>query len=261
MAVEQAGDKQKYELQLVVETFLILEKVLEAKGGLALRQICQSTHITKNKAFRMLATMIQCGILEKDERSNYKVGVTSIENAHKTLAKASSLDKARCMMESIAKTINEAVYFAKYNGPEAVLVDFVDCCQPIKAASFIGAAIQLPPVTFGTVAAKIGDVTVDIDGLSVEITTVSLPYVNGAGVAMGALVVVAPTYRMTPVRIKMEIVPVLRDVMQRQQLLQHEIMQEILVPMLPRAAHEYATYPRLVSGRSTKTIKAAGLSA
>ncbi|MDD2735394.1 MAG: helix-turn-helix domain-containing protein [Desulfuromonadaceae bacterium] len=261
MAVEQAGGKQKYELQLVVETFLILEKILEANDGLTLTYICKSTQITKNKAFRMLATMIQCGILEKDERSIYKIGITSIGNAHKALAKASSLDKARFMMESLAKTINEAVYFAKYTGPEAVLVDFVDCCHPIKSASFIGAAIKLPPVTYGISVAKISDITVDINGLSAEITTVSLPYGNGEGVATGALVVVAPTYRMTPERIEMEIVPALRDVVQRQQLQLNKITQERLMPMLPPSVREFAAYPHLASGRLSKSAKAAGLSA
>jgi DNA-binding IclR family transcriptional regulator len=232
MAVVKAGEKQKYKLQLVVETFLMVEKILEATGGLGLAQICQCTQITKNKAFRILATLIQCGILEKDERSNYKIGITSIQNAHKILANASSLDKVRLIMESLSKVINEAVYFAKYNGTETVLIDFADCCQPIKAASFIGAAIQLPPVTRGTTVAKIGDIIVDTDGLSSEITTVSLPYFNGAEVAIGALVILAPTYRMTPYRIITEIVPALRDVMQCQQSQSHYSLQERLLPVV-----------------------------
>jgi DNA-binding IclR family transcriptional regulator len=233
MAVVKAVDNQKYELKLVVETFLILEKILEAQDGLALTEVCKCTHISKNKAFRMLATLIQCGILEKDERGNYKLGNTSIENAHRILAKSSSLDRARLMMESLAKIINEAVYFAKYSGPEAVLVDFIDCCQSIKAASFIGAAIQLPPVTCRTTVAKIGDITVDTEGLSSEITTVSMPYTSEQGVEMGALVVLAPTYRMTPHRITTEIVPALRDVMQRPQLQLHDSLQGRVVPVFP----------------------------
>lgn len=261
MAIVKAGDKQNYELLLVVETFLILEKILESEEGLALTEISKSTKISKNKAFRMLATMTQCGILEKDNQSKYKVGVTSIDYAHKTLTMASSMDKVRFMMGNIAKTINEAVYFAKYNGTEAVLFDFIDCCHTIKAVSFIGATIQLPPVTHDTITAKIGDITVDIGSLSDEITTVSIPYINGAGVAKGALVVVAPTYRMTPQRIKVEIVPALRDGMQHQHQQSDEILQERFVPLLSPAGREYAAYPRLISGRFTNSSKVAGLSA
>jgi DNA-binding IclR family transcriptional regulator len=258
MIVAKAGDKQKYELQLLVETFLIVGKILEAKDGLALHQICQITQITKNRAFRMLATLIQCGILEKDAQGNYKVGITSIENAHKILAQASTLDKARLIMESLAWTTNEAVYFSKYTGTEAVLVDFVDCCQSIKATSFIGAAMQFPPVTRGTAGAKCGDIIVDTGSLSAEVTTVSMPYVNEHGLEIGALVVLAPTYRMTPNRIKTEIIPALRDVMPHQHMQLHDILQNML-PMYPSTGHEYAKYPHLVSGTSTKKSEAGAM--
>lgn len=261
MAVMKENDKQKYELYLVVETFLLFGKIIEEKDGLALSQICQATQITKNKAFRILATLIQCGMVEKDERSNYKVGITSIKNAHKILAKASILDKARLYMENLSKTINEAVYLAKYNGNEAVLVDFVDCCHPIKATSFVGAAIQLPvpaAVTLDNAVAIIRDITVDTKGLSAEITTVSIPYVNEQGVEMGALVVLAPTYRMTQNRITTEIIPALRDAMQRQQLQSHDSLQERVLSALPLAGRKYAKYPHLVSGMPNKTTETVG---
>ena len=205
----------------------------------------------------MLATLIQCGIVEKDERGNYKVGITSFENAHRIVARTSSLDKARHSMQSLAKSINEAVYFAKYNGHEAVLVDVIDCSQPIKASSFVGAAMLLPTITPGTAMAKTGGVTVDTGGLSAEVTTVSMPYINEHGVAIGAIVVLAPTYRMTPNRIKTEIIPILTDVMQHQQVQLHDIPPEKLLPVAPSTGHEYARYPHLVSGTSTKRAETA----
>ena len=257
MAMEIAGGKPKYELQLVVETFLILEKILEAKGGLALTDICQCTRITKNKAFRILTTLIQSGILEKDKRSVYNIGITSIENAHRILSKNSSLDKSRLIMESLSKNINEAVYFAKYTGSTLVLVDFIDCCQPIKAASFVGAEFTLPPVTCGTTVAKIGDITVDTECLSSEITTVSVPYVSELGVEIGALIVLAPTYRMTNQRIKTEIVPELRA-MQAQQahLLGISQERERLMPVDPPSRFGYAKFSPLVTAISTKKSSA-----
>lgn len=254
MAIVKEGAKQKYELQVVVETFLILEKILDARGSLSLTEICQSTHISKNKAFRMLTTLVQCGILEKDEQNSYKIGITSIENARRILAKPSSLDKAHLMMESIAGTVNEAVYFAKYNGLEAVLVDLVDCCQPIKAVSFVGAALQR-----GTIVTKTSNITVDIGGLSAEVITVSMPYVNDQGVEIGALVVLAPTYRMSQNRVKAEIIPVLRGVMQRQHMQLREILAENILTVYPPTGREYTRYPHLVVGTSTNRSKTVGM--
>jgi len=261
MAVVQVFEKKKYELRLVVETFFIIEKILEAKGAVGLTQICHSTQIPKNKAFRMLATLVQCGILEKDERSNYKLGVTSIENAHKILARESLSERPRLIMESLSRVINEAVYFAKYDGFEAVLVDFVDCCQPIKATSFIGVAIPLPLESRSTTVTKIGDINVETNGLFAEITTVSVPFVNGKGVEIGALVIVAPTYRMTQYRIKTEIVPALRDALPHHNSQTYHSLQEILLPMVKPARREYSSFNHLVPERSTFKVKERQLTA
>lgn len=255
MEMVKAEDKQKYELQLIIETFLILEKIFEAKGGLALTEICQSVHITKNKGFRMLSTLIKCGILEKDERSKYNIGIASFENAHKILAKSTSLDKARTIMENLAKVLNEAVYFAKHTGHEAVFVDFADCRQPIKATSFVGAVTQLRRITYSATVAKGGDITIDTDSLSAEVTTVSMPFFNEIGVEVGSLVVLAPTYRMTPHRIETEIIPALRNALQLQKVQLHDSEQVRLLPVFSLAGRNYAEHPHIVPGMSTNSIK------
>ena len=157
-------------------------------------------------------------------------------------------------MESLAKTTSEAVYFAIYNGHEAVLVDLVDCCQPVKAVSFVGAALQR-----GTIVPKKSDITVDVGGLSAEVTTVSVPYVNDLGVEVGALVVLAPSYRMNQNRVKTEIIPVLRGVMQRQRMHLREIMAEKILTIYPPTGREYPKYPHLVVGTSINRSKAVGL--
>ena len=108
----------------------------------------------------------------------------------------------------------------------------------------------LPAITSGTTAAKTGVVTVDTGGLSAEVTTVSIPYNNEHGVEIGALVVLAPTYRMTPNRIKTELIPVLNDAMQRQHVQIHDSFQDKSVPLSPAVGREYAKYPHLVSGTS-----------
>ncbi|MDD2735685.1 MAG: helix-turn-helix domain-containing protein [Desulfuromonadaceae bacterium] len=251
MAAEKAGNEQKYELRLVVETFLMLEKVLSARGGISLTEICQCTKITKNKAFRILATLVQCGILEKDERNNYSIGITSIENACRILGKEEPLDKVKTCMERLSKATNEAVYFAKKSGSKVVFVDFVDCHQSIRATSFVGTSLRLPvSVRFPryTTASTIGNITVDTESLSSEITTVSLPYVNKLGAVIGALVVLAPTYRMSLYRIKTEIVPALRDITQRQMTLLHDSAEPRFVPLFSHSGRELVQYPQFAMG-------------
>lgn len=173
---------RRYELKNVVEAFAIIGRMLDADNNLGLVQLSNSMRFSKNKTFRLLSTLEGCGLVEKDLNNKYNIGITTIGIAQKIMAKAPVMDKVQTCMEELSKVINEAVYFAYYTADEAVLVDYVDCCHPIKATSFIGKAIQLPGninyVLCGNRVSKIGDISVDVGGLNSEITTVSIPFVN-----------------------------------------------------------------------------------
>jgi DNA-binding IclR family transcriptional regulator len=228
MALVKAKSTQAYKLNSVVEALTIFAIILDAKDSLGLGHLCKYTHFTKNKTFRLLTTLEQCGLVDKDQQKNYSLGITSIGIARKILAKTSVVDNVRPYMEELVKIINEAVYFAHCADGEAVLVDYVDCCHSVKATSFVGTAIQLPdstkPIISDNRVAKIGDISVDVDKIGLGISTVSMPFVNERGVEIGALVVLAPNFRMSKDRIKTEVVPALREVMQRKPLQFTKIM-------------------------------------
>lgn len=222
MASSKAERTKRYDLNNVIEAFAIITKILDTDDTLGLTQLSSRTRLSKNKTFRILSTLEHCGIVEKDLKSNYNIGISSIGIANRIISRTTDLDNIRPCMEGLAKAFNEAVYFADCTSGEAVLVDYADCSHPVKAISFVGKAIQLPGSTCfsksGGNVARIGDISVDVGGIDLSITTVSMPFINDKGVRTGALVVLAPTFRMPPERIKTEIVPALRAVMQRQQL-------------------------------------------
>ena len=121
MAVKIENNR-RYEVNNVAEAFTIIATMLDANDCLGLTQLSDCTHFSKNKTFRLLSTLEQCGIVEKDQQCNYKMGVATIGIARKIMAKASLLDRARPYMEGLVKLVNEAVYFAYYSAGEAVLV-------------------------------------------------------------------------------------------------------------------------------------------
>lgn len=252
----------KYKLNNVIEAFTIIAGILDANSGIGLTQLSNFTHYSKNKTFRLLSTLEGCGIVEKDQQNNYIIGFATIGIAHRIMAKTTALDKIRPYMEGLAKAINETVYFAYYTGGEAVLADYVDCCHPVKAASFVGKAIQLPDsannILSGNNVTMIGDVTVDTGGLNLDITTVSKPFINNKGVDVGALVVLAPTFRMPLERIKTEIVPALRKIMQRQQLKLPNSALDIFLPLDHPVELDYDRYSALVEKMTIKSDKALG---
>lgn len=252
MAAVKAEGPRKYELNAVVDAFRLIAKILEVNGSIGLTQLSGIMRLSKNKTFRLLTTLNQCGLVEKSQQNNYSIGLASIGLAHRIMTKASLMNNIRPYMEELVKVVNEAVYFARYHAEEAVLVDFVDCHQPIKATSFVGKAIRHPIstrlVTRDCSVAMIGDIAVDVGSLNPDITTVSIPCLVTNGMNMGALVVLAPTYRMPLERIKTEIVPALRDVMQRQQLQFFDSEQDRLLPSSPPVERDYGKYSHIVAG-------------
>lgn len=255
MAPEKTDNNPKYVLNNVIEAISIVTKLLDAKDGLGLTQLSNCMRITKNKTFRLLATLVQCGIVDKDQKNNYSIGIATIGIARRMLARNSTLDSVRPWIEGLVKLFNEAVYFAYYKDGKAVLVDYVDCSHPIRATSFVGITLShsdsINLVTNCNCVTKIGDITLSVGGLDPDITTVSIPFFNDRGVRTGALVVLAPTFRMSMDRINTEIVPALKEVMQQVHGNAKDISQLFAHPVVKA----YVEHTALVSGVSRKKDK------
>lgn len=259
MAFTSAVKTGKYDVSSVVEALNLIDIIIDAKEGLGLTQLCRQMSITKNKAFRLLATLEGRGIVEKDHRSNYSMGMATSGIARKILAKESGLDIVRPKLELLVNMFNEAVYYAHYSDGKAMLVDYVDSSHIIKATSFVGKTLQLQDSTHFTAivnrVTKIGDITVEVGGLDPDITTVSVPFVNYKGSETGALVVLAPTFRMSMDRIKTGIVPALRNVVQQQSSMIPSIEKDIFKLCVHPTGRPYGELPVLVTGGPPKTDK------
>lgn len=259
MASVKTENNQKYVLNNVIEAISIVTRLLDAKEGLGLTQLCNCMSITKNKTFRLLATLEQCGVVDKDQKNNYSIGIATIGIARRMLARASTLDSVRPWIEGLAKLFNEAVYFAYYKDGKTLLMDYVDCSHPIKATSFVGITLRhsdsINLVANCNCVTKIGDITLSVGGLDPDITTVSIPFLNDRGARTGELVVLAPTFRMSMDRIKTEIVPALKEVMHQQSVLVHGNAKDMSQQFAYPVVKAYGEHPALVSGVSRKTDK------
>ena len=224
----------RYKLNNVLEAFSIISKMLDANDCPSLTQLSKDTHISKNKTFRLLSTLEQCGIVEKTQQNNYKIGMATIGIARKIMAKTSLLDSVRPYMEELVRTVDEAVYFASCISGEAVLVDYVDCNQPIKVTSFIGKVVRHcdrsnPKDSFNRVA-RIGDIVIEAGGIDPDVTTVSMPFIDGKGIKMGEMIVLAPTFRIPLDHVKSVILPAMREILQRSSLQISKISDDVFLP-------------------------------
>ena len=252
----------KYKLHNVAEAFSIISKMLDSDDGLGLAQLSKETAISKNKTFRLLSTLEEFGIVEKNDQRNYKLGMVTIGIAHRIMAKTSLLGFIRPYMQKLASLINETVYFAHCSENEAVLIDYIDCRRAVKVASLVGTTIPLHKdndIGKNTSRIVVGDIALHIDQIGTDVTTVTLPFVNDVGVEIGAIVILAPAFRLSRDRISTEIVKALTEVMQLKPFSSPDSTEKHPVSHAHQMEWVYGKHPAFVGGiaqKMSKTLRA-----
>jgi DNA-binding IclR family transcriptional regulator len=217
---------RRYEMQSVSQTFELLDILAAGKAAHTLSYLSDCLGMSKNKMFRLLATLEQRGVVERFGSGWYRFGGPAFALARRILVSESVLVHARPLMVELAGRLNEAVYLATYKNGTALFQDMVDCTQIIKSASFVGADLPWlqeagtqPAPSFQAKHLSHSGVTVVEGSLDPELTTVSAEFSDSLYLPAGALVVVAPTFRMSVERIRSDVTPALLAGVQRISLL------------------------------------------
>ena len=233
-----------YTVQAVNTAFDILELVSEQQMQTDLPHLAAKVGMTHNKVFRLLATLSERGFIERDIVSGcYQLGYSSVSFAQKMLRNSSVINLAHPVMEILARKHDEAVYMTVIKGDEVLFLDMVDCEQQIKASSMVGNKFPFFTNAAGKVIkalesrelierllnkkqartknmpdpAKLvselmeirsnGGIAVDCNGLGDGISSVAVAVKDYAGKVIGAITLLAPSFRMVQERIEDEIIP------------------------------------------------------
>jgi DNA-binding IclR family transcriptional regulator len=239
-------EKSTYTVQTVEKALELLETLTEEAGDATLPNLAKKLEISRNKAFRLLATLENRGLVEREEWSgNYRLGLSSVELAHRFLNCAGLIRHAHPIMEGLARKHDEAVYMTVLRGEEVLFLDMVDCDRQVKAASLVGKRFPFFTNAAGKVMkalesrdmlekfakqrkskdsrpdiARLEDelnqirdkgVAVDLEGLGDGIISVAVAVRDYAGKVVGALTMLGPSFRMVADRLDSEIIPSLRE--------------------------------------------------
>ncbi|HIJ82028.1 MAG TPA: IclR family transcriptional regulator [Desulfuromonadales bacterium] len=231
-------------IQAVEKTFELLEILAEQPAPLPLNVIADRLELSRNKAYRLLSTMCQQGIIERDPvGGKYSLGVSAFALAQKMIKGTAMIQLAHPILEKLAHDHDEAVYYTVMQGEEVVFLDMVDCGQQVKAVSLIGKRLpfftnaagkamkalesmeflnrlaakkrgiskNIPnPVILASELMEIrskGGIAVDYNGLGEGIISVAVAVHDYAGLTIGALILLGPSFRLLSERIEQEIIP------------------------------------------------------
>ena len=237
--------KGVYSVQSVLKAFDLLEACATERASLTVPQLAQRLDLSRNKVFRLLATLEDRGFIERNGSGVYRLGLHAFEMAQHILKSANILRLAHPVMEELARKHDEAVYITVMNNDEVLFLDMVDSFQQIKAIDMVGQrfpfftnaagkaikAMSSPDIIMHMPKRRAGKngmpdltqlekelyeirkngVAIDFGGVGDDICAVAVAIRDYAGKVVGALTMLAPSFRMLQERLEREIVPSMRE--------------------------------------------------
>ena len=226
-------------VDMVIDT---LEYIIDSDSTqLSVTQLCLSLGISRNKTYRLLATLEKRGIVEKEARSgNYQLGVSAVGLSQKILNSTNLIRHAHPVIENLAKKHDEAVYMTVLKDDEVLFLDMADCDQRVKAEVLIGRSFPFfsnaagkamkalesrevekifiklknrkKPCDVNLLESELDDirkrgVAVDFNGLGEGVISVAVAVKDYAGKVVGAITMLGPSFRMLSERLENEIIP------------------------------------------------------
>ncbi len=231
-------EKGQYSVQAVVKAIELLEALAEEGAHPTVQVLSNRLELSRNKTFRLLATLEDKRLIGRNEETGtYHLGLQAFEMAQHILKSTSLIRMAQPIMEELARKLEEAIYITVMNDDEVLFLDMVDSFQQVKAVDLVGkrfpfftnaAGKVIKSVSsfdlFGRAGKKRGipnpkelemeldeirkkGVAVDFGGLGEGICAVAVVIRDYAGKVVGALTLLAPSFRMLQERLEQVIIP------------------------------------------------------
>lgn len=231
-----------YTVHNVDKALDILEILADSSENLPLHSIADRIDYSRNKTFRLMATLFERGLVDRDTTTGaYYLGSRSVVFGQKLFQSSNLVSYAHPIMEHLARKHHEAVYMTIIKDDDVLFLDMVDCEQQIKAAPLVGKSFPFFTNAAGKVMRALDSfdlleklrlkkisregrpdvdelvselqeirakgVAVDNGGLGDGIISVAVAVRDYAGQVVCALTMLGPSFRMLTDRIECEIIP------------------------------------------------------
>ncbi len=219
--------KNTYAIQTVDNALCVLEAISEETGDFTLSHLSAKLGMERSYIFRMLATFEQRGYVQQVEPSGrYRAGLSAYETGSKFLHQMVLLQKAKPIMETLAKDSGEAVYLAMPGEKDLLFLDMVDSPQQVRVVPLVGRRFSLHQFSAGKVILAFRsepatlpynmkmilrqEAAVDQGALEEGVDSMSVPVFDSNAEVAGSLCVVVPSFRLNQETIDKELIPRLK---------------------------------------------------
>lgn len=133
----KGGDTERERMpgaQAVFRAVELLKLVgLNHERGMTLAALIASTGLDRTTAYRLLSSLVQTGLVARDERKLYRLGLEAMQLGLATMSRVPILERCRPMMIRLARRTEDTVYLVVRNGDFAHCIHYEEGAFPIKA--------------------------------------------------------------------------------------------------------------------------------
>lgn len=244
------NDKSYYQIQSVSSALSLLEHVAGSSSGLTVDQLRKELRIAKDAVLRLIATLEQRHYLELDPLSNhYRLSIQTLELSQSFIRHSTLFRHAKPFIEELSRACGESVYIAIFKDKQTVYLQHAETQHAVRVVSRFGAQLpgycsaggkvllagmtaekltaylestELIAYTQATITEPLAlqqhllqvaaqGYAINEEELETGVSGVAAPVRNHTGQVIAAVVISAPTVRVTPTRLHNELVPLVRE--------------------------------------------------
>jgi DNA-binding IclR family transcriptional regulator len=132
--VNKSQDDRVAGAQAVFRAMDLLKLVgLNHERGITLASLVAGTGLDRSTAYRLISSLVQTGLVSRDERKLYRLGLEAMQLGLATMSRVPIVERCRPLMIRLARRTEDTVYLVVRNGDFAHCVHYEEGPFPIKA--------------------------------------------------------------------------------------------------------------------------------
>lgn len=106
---------------------------LNHEQGITLGALVDRASLDRTTVYRLLSCLVQTGLVERDERKMYRLGLEAMQLGLAAMNRVPILERCRPLMIRLARRTEDTVYLVVRNGDHAHCIHYEEGAYPIKA--------------------------------------------------------------------------------------------------------------------------------
>jgi DNA-binding IclR family transcriptional regulator len=133
----KAADKPAYFTATLAKGLGVLEALAEVEEA-GLTELARRVDVSSPTLFRILATLVGSGYVQKTADSRYRLSLKTWELGARVAGRIAIRSVALPRMEALVAEINESPHLAVLQGDGVVIVEKAECHQPVRVDTYVG---------------------------------------------------------------------------------------------------------------------------